>query len=326
MAQTHEHSGQDHSGREDMKIAVIGAGAVGGFYGARLAQAGHDVTLLARGANLAAILANGLRVRSAAGEQAAQVRAEFDPSRVGPVDLVIFAVKTYSNRDALPLVPPLVGPGTAVLSLQNGVDSADELSAVVGQAPMLAGTTYIAATLIEPGVVEHIGTVRRVVLGEAFGERVVTRRVAEIRDVLAGADIQAEVAADSRVPIWEKFIFLAPFAALTAAARLPVGPAWAQPAFRETYDRAMAEIEALARHAGIPVAADVRAQKLRYLDASPPTMRSSMMVDIVSGRPLELEALVGSVVRRGRQAGIQTPVMAALYGILKPFEHGAPKP
>jgi 2-dehydropantoate 2-reductase len=307
-----------------MKVAVIGAGAVGGYYGARLARAGHDVTLIARGANLEAIRANGFRVRSAAGELAAQVRAESDPSRVGPVDLVVFAVKTYSNPGAFPLLPPLVGPGTAVLSLQNGVDSADELSAIVGREPMLAGTTYIAATLVEPGVVEHVGTVRRIVFGEAFGERAITERVSRIREALAGADIQVEAAADSRVPIWEKFIFLAPIAALTAAARLPIGPAWAQPAFRETYDRAMAEIEALAWHAGIPVGADVRAQKLRYLDASPPTMRSSMMVDITSGRPLELEALVGAVVRRGRDAGIPTPVMAALYGILKPFEHGAP--
>ena len=308
-----------------MKIAVIGSGAVGGYYGARLAQAGHDVTLIARGANLEAIRANGFRVRSAAGELVAQVGAESDPSRVGPVDLVLVAVKTYSNRDAFPLVPPLVGPCSAVLSLQNGVDSADELSAIVGQEPMLAGTTYIAATLVEPGIVEHVGTVRRIVFGEAFGERIVTDRVSRIREALAGADIQAEAAADSRVPIWEKFIFLAPIAALTAAARLPIGPAWAQPAFRETYDGAMAEVEALARRADIPIAADVRAQKLRYLDASPPTMRSSMMVDITSGRPLELEALVGAVVRRGRDAGIPTPVMSTLYGVLKPFEHGAPR-
>jgi 2-dehydropantoate 2-reductase len=307
-----------------MKVAVVGAGAIGGYYGARLAQAGHDVTLIARGASLEAIRATGLRVRTGTGDFTAQVRAESDPAKVGPADLVVFAVKTYSSQSAFPLLPPLVGPGTAVLPLQNGVDSADELSAVVGREPMLAGTTYIAATLVEPGVVEHVGTARRIVFGEAYGERAVTERVSRIREALAGADVQAEAVADSRIPIWEKFIFIAPLAALTAAARLPIGPAWAQPAFRETYDRAMGEVEALARHAGIPVAADVRSQKLRYLDASPPTMRSSMMVDITSGRPLELEALVGAVVRRGSGAGIPTPVMATLYGILKPFEQGAP--
>jgi 2-dehydropantoate 2-reductase len=307
-----------------MRVAIVGTGAVGGYYGARLAQAGHDVAVIARGANLEAIRANGLRVRSGSGEFVVRVRAETDPARVGPVDLVVVAVKTYSNEQAFPLVRPLVGPGTSVLPLQNGVDSADELSAVIGEAPVLAGTTYIAATLVEPGVVEYVGTVRRIVFGEAFGERIVTPRVERIREALAGADIQAEAAADSRIPIWEKFIFLAPIAGLTAVARLPVGPAWAQPAFRETFDHAMEEVEALARHAGVSVAADVRAQKLRYLDASPPTMRSSMMVDITSGRPLELEALMGTVVRRGLAAGIPTPVMATLYGILKPFEHGAP--
>ena len=308
-----------------MRVTIIGAGAVGGYYGARLAQAGHDVSVVARGANLEAIAAHGIRIRSGGGEFVVNVRAESDPARIGPVDLVVLAVKTYSNVQAIPLVAPLVGPGTAVLSLQNGVDSADELAAVVGRRPVLAGATYIGVTLAEPGVIEHVGTARRIVFGEAFGERVVTGRVAAIREALAGADIQADAAADSRVPIWEKFIFLAPIAGLTAAARLPIGPAWAQPAFRETFDRAMAEVEALARHEGIPVAADVREQKLRYLDASPPTMRSSMMVDITSGRPLELEALMGAVVRRGRAARIPTPVMATLYGILKPFEHGAPQ-
>jgi 2-dehydropantoate 2-reductase len=306
-----------------MKIAIVGAGAVGGYYGTRLAQAGHDVTMIARGANLEAIRAHGFRVRSPAGEVVTRLRADSDPSRVGPVDLVILAVKTYSNPQALPLVAPLVGAGTCVLTIQNGVDSADELSAVVGPAPVLAGTTYIAVTLVQPGIVEYLGTVRRIVFGEAFGDRVITDRVARIREALAGADIQAEASADSRVPIWEKFIFLAPIAGLTAAARLPIGPAWAQAAFRDAFDQAMGEVEALARHAGVPVASDVRAQKLRYLDTSPPTMRSSMMVDITTGRPLELEALLGSVVRRGRVAGIPTPVMSTLYGILKPFEHGS---
>lgn len=307
-----------------MRIAIVGAGAVGGYYGARLAQAGHEVTLIARGANLEAIRESGIRVRSASGEFAVRVRAESDPALAGPADLVIFAVKTYSNPQALLLVPPLVGPSTLVLPLQNGVDTADQLAAVVAPARVLAGTTYIGATLVEPGVVDYIGTVRKIVFGEAFGDRVVTDRVSRLSETLAAADIQAEAAADSRVAIWEKFIFLAPIAALTAAARLPIGPAWAQPAFREAFDAAMAEIEALARHAAVPVAADIRAQKLRYLDTSPPGMRSSMMVDITSGRPLELEALVGEVVRRGRAARIPTPVMAALYGVLKPFEHGAP--
>ena len=307
-----------------MRIAIIGAGAVGGFYGARLAQAGHDVAFVARGANLEALRARGIQVKSTLGDIALPVRAESDPARIGPVDLVIVAVKTYSNPQALPLIAPLVGSGTMVLPLQNGVDSADEVSAITGPEPVLGGTTYIAVTLIEPGLIEHVGSARRIVFGEAFGDRIVTPRVERLRGLLADAGIQAEAAADVRIPLWEKLIFLAPIAGLTAAARLPIGPAWAHAEFRETYDRASAETEAVARHEGVAVAADVRDQKHRYLDKSPGTMRTSMMVDITSGRPLELEALLGTIVRRGRAAGIPTPVTSALYGLLKPFEFGAP--
>jgi 2-dehydropantoate 2-reductase len=307
-----------------MRIAIVGAGAVGGFYGARLAQAGHEVAFVARGANLEALRARGIQVKSGLGDIALPVRAESDPARIGLVDLVIVAVKTYSNAQALPLVGPLVGSGTMVLPLQNGVDSADELAAVAGHGPVLGGTTYIAVTLLEPGLVEHVGSVRRIVFGEAFGNRLVTPRVERVREALAEAGIQAEAAADVRIPLWEKLIFLAPIAGLTAAARLPIGPAWAHAEFRDAYDLAAAEIEAIARHEGVEVAADVREQKHRYLDNSPGTMRTSMMVDITSGRPLELEALLGTIVRRGRAAGIATPVTSALYGILKPFERGAP--
>ncbi len=309
-----------------MRVAILGAGAVGGFYGARLARAGHEVTFIARGANLDAIRSHGISVKSGLGNISVAARAESDPALVGPVDLVVVAVKTYSNSQALPLVGPLVGPDTAVLTLQNGIDSADELAAILGRAPMLAGTTYIGVTLVQPGLVEHVGTHRRIVFGEAFGGRVVTPRVERVRRALAAADIEVEAAADSRIAIWEKFIFLAPIAGLTAAARLSIGAVWGHPEFRDAYDRAAAEIEAIARHEGIPVAPDVRQRKMHYLDNSPPTMRTSMMVDIAAGRPLELEALVGTVVRRGRAAGIPTPVMATLHGILKPFEHGAPAP
>jgi 2-dehydropantoate 2-reductase len=306
-----------------MKIAVVGAGAVGGYYGARLAQAGHAVGVVARGANLAAIRANGLSVKSPLGDVNVRVSAEQDAARIGPVDLVLFTVKTYSNREALGHLPPLVGSGTAVLSLQNGVESAGELAAVVGRERVLAGATYIIATLVSPGVVQHTGPARRIVFGEAFGERVRTPRVAEIERVLAAADIQAEGVADASVPLWEKLIFLASFAGLSAAARLPLGPLWVQPSFRHAFDAAMAEVEAVARAEGIAVDADVRSQKMRYLDQSPPTSRASMMMDLLAGRPIEVEALLGAVIRRGRAAGIPTPVFDALYAVMKPYEHGA---
>lgn len=307
-----------------MKIAVVGAGAVGGYYGARLAQAEQEVAVVARGANLEAIRANGLSVKSALGDVNVRVRAEQETNGIGPVDLVLFTVKTYSNRDALHHLPPLVGPGTAVLSLQNGVDSAGEVAEAVGREHVLAGATYIIATLASPGVVQHTGLARRIVFGEAFGERVRTPRVAEIERVLASADIQAEAVADARVPLWEKLIFLAPFAGLSAAARLPLGPLWAEPSFRLAFDEAMAEVEAVARAEGIPVGADVRRQKMAYLDQAPSSSRASMMMDLLAGRPIEIEALLGSVIRRGRAAGIATPIFDAVYAVLKPFEDGAP--
>lgn len=305
-----------------MKIAVIGAGAVGGYYGARLAQAGHDVAFVARGGNLDILRSRGLEIVSSLGNAVVAVAAEEDASRIGPVDLVIFAVKTYSTQGALHHLPPLLGAATAVLSLQNGVDSADELAPTVGAGRLLAGATYIVATLTSPGVVQHTGAARRIVFGEAFGERVLTPRVTEIEKTLAGADIQAEGVADARVPIWEKFIFLAPFAGLSAAARLPLGPLWDQPSFRAIYNRAMAEVESVARADGIPVPPDVRAQKLAYLDNTPSASRSSMMMDLLAGRPIEIEALLGSVVRRGRTYGLATPVIDTLYAVLKPFEKG----
>ena len=305
-----------------MRIAVLGAGAVGGFYGGLLARAGHDVTFLARGVNLDAIRARGLVVRSPLGDFIAPGKAESDPSRIGEVEFAVVAVKTYSNPEALPLLAPLVGPGSLVLTLQNGVDSADEVAAVIGRGPVLAGATYIAASVPAPGTVEHVGTVRRIVFGEAFGPPVTSARVSRLAAVLDDAGVQVEAVDDSRVALWEKLIFLAPLAGLTAAARLAVGPLWAEPAFREVAAKAMGEVEAVARAQGVAVAADVREQKLRYLDNSPPTMRSSMMMDVVAGRPTEVEALIGAVVRRGRAAGIATPVMETLYGVLKPLARG----
>lgn len=307
-----------------MRIAIIGAGAVGGYYGALLARAGQDVTFIARGANLHAIRERGIVVRSGLGDFDARATAVDDASAVGAVDLVIIAVKTYSNAQALAHLPTLTGADTAVLTLQNGVESASEVAAFVPKESVLTGATYIASTLVAPGTIEHLGTVRRIVFGEAFGEPRLTERVARIRDVFAAADIQVEAVADARIALWEKFIFLAPLAALSAASRLPIGPAWDHQAFRTVCEKAMREVEALARHAGVAVAPDIVEQNLANRAKSPRTMRASMMVDLVAGRPLELDALVGSIVRRGIAAGIPTPVMETAYGILRPHEEGPP--
>jgi 2-dehydropantoate 2-reductase len=219
-----------------MHIAIVGAGAVGGFYGARLARAGERVSVIARGAHLRAIRDRGLLVWSPLGDHVVRLEAESEPARVGPVDLVILAVKTYANPQVLPLLPALCGPDTAVLTLQNGVASADALAAAVGAERVLAGTTYVATAIIAPGLIQQTGVHRRVILGEAFGERRdVSPRVARIAATLAGADIQAEAVADGRVPVWEKLVYLATFAAFTGVARQPAGPIWRDAIGRDAF-------------------------------------------------------------------------------------------
>jgi 2-dehydropantoate 2-reductase len=264
-------------------------------------------------------------VWSPLGDFTVRAQAEDDPAKIGPVDVVMLAVKTYDNASALPMLTHLVGPSTVVMTLQNGVDSVDEVAAEVGQERVLGGPTYIATALTLPGLIEQTGTHRRIVFGEAFGDRTrVSERVLKIADVLLAADIQAEPVADARVPLWEKFIYLAPFAAFTGAARLPIGPLWADPAIREQFMAAVAEVESVARAEGVAVRepASLREYVIKYVDVLPPTTRSSLLIDLQQGKRIEVESLLGSVVRRGTAAGVPAPIMAGLYSVLKPWASG----
>ena len=307
-----------------MKIAILGSGAVGGYYGARLAQAGHDVTFIARGAHLAAIRARGLEIKSPAlGDFVARGRAEEDTSKVGPVDLVLFAVKAYDNPTAIPLLTPMLGESTAVLTVQNGVDSPGEVAAVAGEARTLGGTTYIATALEAPGLIVQTGTHRRIVFGEAFGQLPrLSDRVQRIHEALSGADIQSYPEGDGRVAIWEKFVFLASLAGFTGAARLPIGPVWGDPFTKAQFMAGCREIEAVARAEGVPIAADVVDRIVPYIDAIPGTMRSSLLIDLQAGKRIEVEALQGTVVRRGAALGVPTPIMSTLYSVLKLHARG----
>jgi 2-dehydropantoate 2-reductase len=302
-----------------MKIAVLGSGAVGGYYGARLARAGHDVTFIARGAHLAAIREDGLQIRSPAlGDFTARASAEEDTARVGPVDLVLYTVKTYDNVTALPLLLPLLGASTSVLTLQNGVDSPGEVAAVAGEARTLGGTTYIATALEAPGLIVQTGTHRRIVFGEAFGTLPrLSERVKNIHEAFAGAGIESFTTEDGRVPIWEKFVFLAALAGFTGTARLPIGPVWSDPVTRAQFLAGCREIEAVARAEGVPVAGDVVDRIVPYIDAIPGSMRSSLLIDLQAGKRIEVEALQGTVVRRGAARGVPTPIMSTLYSVLK---------
>ena len=304
-----------------MRIAIMGSGAVGGYYGARLTLAGHDVAFIARGAHLDAIRSHGLRIRSPAlGDFTVAARAEEDTGQVGPVDLVIFAVKAYDNAKAIAALPPLLGRHSTVLTLQNGVDSVSELAAVVGEERVLGGTTYIATALSAPGVIEQTGTHRRIVFGEVFGTLpAVTDRVAAIERALTGADIQAEAVGDGRVPIWEKFIVLVSLAGFTGAARLPIGAIWQDAWCRTQFLNGCREVERVARAEGVPVSPGVIERIEAYVSAIPGTMRSSLLIDLSQGKRIEVEALHGALVRRAARAGEDVPIMATLYAVLKPW-------
>jgi 2-dehydropantoate 2-reductase len=310
-----------------MKIAILGSGAVGGYYGAKLAQAGHDVTFIARGAHLAAIRERGLSIKSPAlRDFVATGRAEEDTRKVGIVDLVLVAVKAYDNSTALPMLSPMLGPNTTVLTVQNGVDSVSEVAAVIGEDHVVGGTTYIATALSAPGVIEHTGTHRRIIFGEVFGALPRTSaRVEAIHEALTGADIQSVAAGDGRVPIWEKFIFLVSLAGFTGATRLPIGPVWADPFIRAQFLAGCREIEAVARAEGVPVAADRIQQIETYVGGIPGSMRSSLLIDLAQGKRIEVEALHGSVVRRAARLGVPVPIMSTLYAVLKPFAAGVPQ-
>jgi 2-dehydropantoate 2-reductase len=308
-----------------MHFAVIGSGAVGGYYGAKLAHAGQRVTFVARGSHLQAIRERGLQVKSELGDFTVHAEAAEDTARIGPVDVVLYAVKTYDNPAALPLLAPLVGSRTVVLTLQNGVDSPDEIAARVGAGKVLAGPTYIATALAAPGLIEQTGTHRRIVFGEIFGKPPrLSDRVLALRDVLAAADIQAEAMPDARVALWEKFSYLAPFAGFSGASRLPLGPLWGDPFTRAQLQRGIEEVVAVARAEGVDIPADMKERLKRYADSLPDTMRASLLIDLSQGKRIEVEALQGSVVRRGARLGVPTPIMATLYAVLKPHAAGPP--
>ena len=302
-----------------MRFAILGSGAVGGYYGAKLAKAGHDVTFVARGAHLDAIRARGLEIKSPAlGDFTVHARAEQDTSRVGPVDVVLFAVKAYDNASALPLLAPMLGEGTVVLTVQNGVDSAADVASAAGEARTLGGTTYIATALEAPGLIVQTGTHRRIVFGEAFGDLPrMTDRVQAIHEAFRGADIQSFAVEDGRVPVWEKFVFLAALAGFTGAARLPIGPVWSDPFTKAQFLAGCREIEAVARAEGVPVAADVVERIVPYVEGIPGTMRSSLLIDLQAGKRIEVEALQGAVVRRAAKLGLPVPIISTLYAVLK---------
>jgi 2-dehydropantoate 2-reductase len=307
-----------------MRFAILGSGAVGGYFGAKLARAGQDVAFVARGAHLEAIRRQGLAIQSASlGDFTVRAAAESDTSRIGPVDVVIVSVKAYDNATALPMLTPMIGPETVVLTLQNGVDSADEVAAVAGERHVLGGTTYVATALEGPGLIVQTGVHRSIIFGEVFADRGrITPRVQAIADVMATADIHVTPVADARVPIWDKFVYLGAFSGFTGATRAAIGHVWEQPHAREMFYAASREIASIAKAEGVTISADRFATLEEYMSKLPASTRSSLLIDLQQGKRIEVEALQGAAVRRAKQHGLDVPIMSTLYALLKPWANG----
>lgn len=298
-----------------MRIAVMGSGGVGGYFGARLAASGCDVSFIARGAQLAALKQHGLKVSSGGGDlHLRSVRATDDPRAVGPVDLVLFGVKLWDTEAAALQLLPMLGTDTAVVSFQNGVAKDELLQRVLGERAVMGGVCYIAATIAEPGVIRHVGTMQRLVFGD-YGVAT-SPRAAAFLTACRAAGIDAEISADIRLTIWEKFVMLVGLSGTTSAIGSPIGPIRSHPQTRALLLDAMREVVAVGRAQGVALAEDFADKRLAFIDTLPAEMTSSMHQDLQRGGRLELDWLSGDVVKRGRDAGVATPVNRALSDVL----------
>lgn len=298
-----------------MRIAIMGSGGVGGYFGAKLARAGCDVTFIARGTHLEAMQKHGLMVESKAGNiQVEAPQVTDDPASIGKVDLVLFGVKLWDTEAAAKSIVPLVGPQTAVVSFQNGVQKDEQLRAVVGDNAVVGGVCYIAATIARPGVIQHSGAMQKLVFGE-YGNKGATRTQAFL-EACKKAGIDAEVSADIRRATWEKFVFLVGLSATTATMRVPVGTVRTNPRARAMLLDAMKEVVAVGRAEGVALAEDFADNRLAFCDSLPPEMNASMRNDLERGNRLEVEWLSGDVVARGQRLGVPTPVNRTVYDIL----------
>jgi 2-dehydropantoate 2-reductase len=301
-----------------MRILIMGSGGIGGYYGARLARAGNEVVFVARGAHLGAIQANGLRIHdrdgTVWGPEARAVRYPADAG--GAFDLILFAVKTYDTAEAAGAVEPVVGPETCIVPIQNGVDSVEEIGAVIEPARVLAGSTLLSSTIIAPGVVQQLGTNLSITIGEPAGPR--SARVERIVAAFNAAGIEQAVATDDAPQLlWEKFMFLAPCATINSASGLSTGHTKALDEGRETVLAMQREIRAVGLAAGVNLPDEVAERvKSLYLGLSD-GHSTSMQRDFAAGKRVELESLTGSVVRRGRRHGVPTPIFSAFYAVLR---------
>ena len=305
-----------------MRLVIVGAGGTGGYFGAKLAKAGEDVTFLARGAHLAAIREHGIRIRSKIeGESGVKVRAVDSLENERPADLVLFCVKSFDTESAAEAIKPVIGPATGVLSIQNGVDNEDKIARIIGAGHVLGGVAYVFSHIEEPGVIAH-DQLGRIVFGEM--NALASFRAGAFAEGCKRAGIPAEMATNIRKLLWEKYLSIAPISGATSLTRLPVKFIREVPETRRFWQMEVDELLAIAEREGAGLDADMRERCAKFLDSLAPGNYSSMYQDLAQGKRLELEALHGYAVRRGEYYGIPTPALFAVYAALKPHMHGRP--
>lgn len=304
-----------------MRIAVMAAGAVGGYFGGRMAAAGHDVAFIARGAHRDAIRRDGLKIESTHGDlHLKDVNVTDDPKQVGPVDVVLFAVKLWDTETAGERTRTLVGSNTRVITLQNGVDSVERLAPILGDEVTIGGATYIVTTIARPGVIRHTGATAKVYCGRL--DRRPDALLASYVEQIKTANIDIMLMDHMLLDIWKKFVLLSGTSGITASTRQPLGVIRDDQDMRVFFYKLMHETIAVGRAAGVEFQPDFPAELDRSVAAFPPTMKASMANDLDAGNRLELDWLAGKVVALGRKYGMPTPGHEAIYAVLKPYRMG----
>jgi 2-dehydropantoate 2-reductase len=300
-----------------MRIAAMAAGAVGGYFGARMAAAGHDVFFIARGANLEAIRKSGLKIESVHGDlHLAKANATDDPKSVGPVDIVLFAVKLWDTEKAAELTKPMVGPNTRVITLQNGIDSVERVAPILVADNTIGGAAYIATVIASPGVIKHTSQFAKIRFGRADKKPDATLQA--FADAAKAAKVDADVSADIERERWEKFAFLTAMAGSTSALRSSIGPIVADPELRGFFRQLVEEAVAIAKAKGVALGSDFIEGRMKFVTTQvEPGMKASMAHDLERGNRLELDWLAGKVREMGRALNIPTPASDTVYTVLK---------
>ena len=303
-----------------MRIAIFGTGGVGGYFGGRLAQAGEDVVFIARGDHLQAMLRHGLRVDSINGDFVVEpVQATDDPAQVGIVDVVLLGVKAWQVPEAVEAIRPMIGPETFVVPLQNGVEAPSQVAAVLGQEHVLAGLCGLITFIEEPGHIRHTGSDPFIRFGELDNRS--SERAEGLRQAFDRASgLKAEVPPNIQVALWQKFLFVTPWSGVGAVTRSPIGVFRSQPETRRMLEQTMSEIYNVGRAHNIAMPNEIIGKTIDFVDSLRPEGTASLQRDIMNGRPSELEAQNGAVVRMGREVGVETPMNAFIYHSLLPME------